>query len=305
MSDNIGFLFPGQGSQSVGMGADLYDKYPDARNVYDRAVDILEIDIREISFQGPEDRLRQTQFTQPAILVHSLAVLAVLPGIKPAIAAGHSLGEYSALFCAGALDFESVLKLVRRRGALMGAEGERSPGTMAAILGMDASSVEKLCEEVEGVVVPANYNEPQQTVVSGEVAAVETVARLAPERGARKAVLLPVSGAFHSPLLKDSAAEFAGFLEGFDISTPGFPVIANVTGKPVTTADEVRSALSRQLISPVRWVETMSSARETGCSNFIEPGPGRVLMGLARRIDREIKVTPVGTVDSVEALRNS
>jgi [acyl-carrier-protein] S-malonyltransferase len=284
------------------MGADLYDKHPPARDVYDRACDVLETDIRKLSFEGPEETLRQTRYTQPAILTHSLAVLAVLPEQKPAYAAGHSLGEYSALYAAGALDFDSVMKLVKRRAELMWEEGDRNPGTMAAIIGMPVEDVEQLCRDVEGVVVPANYNEPAQTVVSGEVPAVEKAVALATERGATKAVMLPVSGAFHSPLLEESGRSFARFLDGFEISGPRFPVIANVSGRPVSTPDIIRDALSRQLTSPVCWTKTMTFARDAGCTEFLELGPGRVLMGLARRIDRSLKVTPVGTADQVKAL---
>jgi len=301
MSDPIGFLFPGQGSQFVGMGADLYAKFPASRDVYDRAEQALELPIKKLSFEGPEDELRQTRYTQPAILTHSLAALAALPRLTPAMAAGHSLGEYSALFAAGALDFDSVMKLVKRRGALMYAEGEKNPGTMAAIIGMDAAAVEQLCTEVAGVVVPANYNEPKQTVISGEVPAVKAAAELAKTRGALKAVLLPVSGAFHSPLLKESAAEFADFLGGFEIRTPAFPVIANVTGQPVTAVDQVRDCLTRQLISPVRWVATIGNAKALGCRKYFEVGPGNVLAGLARRIDRELAVSPAGKVADIEA----
>lgn len=302
MSDAIGFLFPGQGSQFVGMGADLYAKFPAARDVYDRAEQVLELPIKKLSFEGPDDELRQTRYTQPAILTHSLAALAALPRLSPILAAGHSLGEYSALFAAGALDFDSVMRLVKRRGALMYAEGEKNPGTMAAIIGMEAAAVEQLCAEVSGVVVPANYNEPKQTVVSGEIPAVKQVVELAKSRGALKAVLLPVSGAFHSPLLKESAAEFADYLGGFEIRIPTFPVIANVTGQPVTAADQIRDCLGRQLISPVRWVATMASAKTLGAGKFLEIGPGNVLAGLARRIDRELSVTAVGKVTDIEAM---
>jgi [acyl-carrier-protein] S-malonyltransferase len=302
MNDAIGFLFPGQGSQFVGMGADLYAKLPPARDVYDRAEQVLELPVRKLSFEGPDDELRQTRYTQPAILTHSLAALAALPKLSPILAAGHSLGEYSALHAAGALDFDSVMQLVKRRGALMYAEGEKNPGTMAAIIGMEAAAVEQLCAEVGGVVVPANYNEPKQTVVSGEIPAVKQVVELAKSHGALKAVLLPVSGAFHSPLLKESAAEFADYLGRFEIRTPAFPVIANVTGQPVTSADQVRDCLGRQLISPVRWVATMATARDLGGTKFLEIGPGNVLAGLARRIDRKLSVTAVGKVADVEAL---
>jgi len=305
MSSNIGFLFPGQGSQFVGMGADLYEKCDKARNVYDRAEQVLELPVRRLSFEGPEDELRSTRYTQPAILVNSLAVLAVLPETAPTMAAGHSLGEYSALYAAGALDFDSVLKLVKRRGALMYAEGEVHPGTMAAILGLDAASVEAVCREVPGTVVPANYNEPKQTVISGEVEAVKAAAELARSRGALKAVMLPVSGAFHSPLLEESARAFADYLGQFEVHDPRFPVVANVTGRPVRTSAEVRDCLSRQLTSPVRWVDTMNAANELGCTRFFELGPGQVLAGLARRINRDLVVSPAGKVGDVAALAES
>ena len=305
MSDPVGFLFPGQGSQFVGMGADLYAKFARSRDVYERAEQVLEMPIKALSFEGPEEELRQTRNTQPAILTHSLAALAALPKVAATMAAGHSLGEYSALYAAGALDFDSVMKLVKRRGALMYAEGEKNPGTMAAIIGMEAGAVEQLCRDVGGVVVPANYNEPKQTVISGEIPAVKAAAELARTRGALKAVLLPVSGAFHSPLLKESAAEFADYLGAFEIRTPSFPVVANVTGEPVTTADQVRDCLTRQLISPVRWVATINTAKNLGCKRFLEVGPGNVLTGLARRIDRELVVNPVGKVADVEAMTAS
>ncbi|HDQ99037.1 MAG TPA: [acyl-carrier-protein] S-malonyltransferase [candidate division WOR-3 bacterium] len=299
---SCGLIFPGQGSQFVGMGADLYDRFPESRAVYDRACDVLEFDIREISFQGPEDRLRSTRYTQPAILVHSMAVLAALPALEPPAVAGHSLGEYSALYAAGALDFESVLKLVRRRAELMAAEGEKNPGTMAAIIGADAEKVGELCSRIEGIVVPANFNEPLQTVISGEVEAVRRAVELAPEIGARKAVLLPVSGAFHSPLLDESARAFADYLAGFEFRRGRCPVIANITGRQLRSPGELRYALGRQLTSPVRWVETIRSCRALGITNYLEPGPGRVLAGLVRRIDRDATVYPAGTADEITAL---
>lgn len=302
MADALGLLFPGQGSQAVGMGADLCEKFPAARDIYERAEQVLELPVKRLSFEGPEDELRQTRYTQPALVVHSMAALACLRGLTPALAAGHSLGEYSALYAAGALDFESTLRLVKRRGALMFAEGEKNPGTMAAIIGLEPAAVESLCAGVTGTVVPANYNEPKQTVVSGEVEAVKAVAELARTRGALKAVLLPVSGAFHSPLLGESAAEFAEYLGGFEVKTPSFPVIANVTAKPQTSAAEVRENLARQLISPVRWSGTIAAARDAGCRRFIEVGPGNVLAGLVRRIDRELVVQPAGKAGDITAI---
>ncbi|MBM3315962.1 ACP S-malonyltransferase [candidate division WOR-3 bacterium] len=300
--NDFGLLFPGQGSQTVGMAADLYERFPACRDVYDRAEQVLELPVKRLSFEGPEGELRQTRYTQPAILTHSLAVLACLPELRPPLAAGHSLGEYSALYAAGVFGFETVMKLVKRRAALMFAEGERNPGAMAAVIGMDSAGVEALCREVPGTVVPANYNEPKQTVVSGEVEAVKAAAELARARGALKAMMLPVSGAFHSPLLRESAREFAEFLSGFELRPPAFPVIMNATGAAALDAAAVRENLSRQLVSPVRWLQTMLTAKATGCAAFLEVGPGNVLAGLARRIDREVRVNPLGRTAEIEAL---
>lgn len=302
MNETFGYLFPGQGAQFVGMGLDLYETFPASRDVYERAEQILELPLKRLSFEGPEDELRQTRYTQPAILVHSLAALAALPDSKPMLAAGHSLGEYSALFCAGCIDFESALRLVKKRGELMFAEGKKNPGTMAAILGLDAASVESLCRDISGVVVPANYNEPKQTVISGEPEAVKQAAEAAKQRGALKTVLLPVSGAFHSPLLAESGREFTEFLSGFAIRDAAFPVVMNVTGRPSLKAAEIRDNLSRQLTSPVRWTEVITTAVELGCRSFLEVGPGSILAGLARRINRELTVLPAGRKNEIGAL---
>jgi [acyl-carrier-protein] S-malonyltransferase len=285
------------------MGRDLYDHYPAARAIYDRAEAVLELPIKRLSFEGPEAELRQTRFTQPAILVHSLAALSVLGELNPLMAAGHSLGEYSALYAAGCLDFDTVLKLVKMRAELMFAEGVERPGMMAAIIGLEAAVVEQICREVRGVVVPANYNEPKQTVISGEPAAVKEAMEQAKASGALKVVPLAVSGAFHSPLLDGSAQRFADYLERFEIKSPRFPVVMNVTGRPAASAEEVRANLIRQLISPVRWVEIISSARELGCQSFLEVGPGRVLAGLVKRIDAGLDVRPAGRAEEIEALR--
>ncbi|MEN9978842.1 MAG: ACP S-malonyltransferase [candidate division WOR-3 bacterium] len=303
MNSNAGFLFPGQGSQYVGMGQDLYNNFAAARMVYERAEEVLEIPVKRISFEGPEEELRQTRYTQPAILVHSMAVLAVLKDvITPILAAGHSLGEYSALYAAGSLGFEAVLKLVKRRAELMFREGEKRPGMMAAIIGIQSSVVEEICNEVTGVVVPANYNEPKQTVISGEPEAVQLAMNAARERGALKVVPLPVSGAFHSPLLEESAREFASYLGQFELADPKFPVIMNVTGRPAYSADEIRRNLTRQLISPVRWVDIIYSARELGCHFFWEVGPGKVLSGLVKRIASDLNVQPIGKTEELSAV---
>jgi [acyl-carrier-protein] S-malonyltransferase len=300
----IAFLFPGQGSQYVGMGKDLYDTFPEARAIYDQADEWLGMDIRKLSFEGPEEELRKTFITQPAILVNSIAATEVLKtrGLKPELGAGHSLGEYSALYAAGALDLQSVLALVKRRGALMFAEGEKNPGTMAAIIGLPAEKVIELCKEVEGIVVPANFNDPTQTAISGQIPAVEKAMELAKARGALKAVRLPVSGAFHSPLLENSAREFGEFLKGFKIRDAAFPVIANVTGEVEQTAADIRANLEKQLINPVRWVKTIQTARGLGFDQFYEVGPGKVLSSLVRRIDRAAPCATLGRVEELNAI---
>ncbi|MEO0108725.1 MAG: ACP S-malonyltransferase [candidate division WOR-3 bacterium] len=303
----IAFLFPGQGSQYVGMGKDLYETYPEAKAVYDQADELLGFKLSQLSFEGPEEELRKTLNTQPALLVHSAAVLAVLrtKKMRADIAAGHSLGEYSALLAAGSLSFEAALRLVRRRGELMWQEGTTNPGTMAAIIGLDEAAVIKLCQEVEGIVVPANFNEPTQIVVSGQVPAVERAMELARRRGALKVVRLPVSGAFHSPLLADSALRFREFLAQFEIGQPAFPVVANVTGELEQTAALVRSNLERQLTSPVRWTRTIQTMRTLGCERFYEVGAGKVLSGLVRRIDRAATSIPLGRVEELNALTSA
>jgi len=301
MNNNFGLLFPGQGSQYVGMGKDLYEMFPGARDVYERAEEVLEMSIRKISFEGPEELLRQTRYTQPAILTHSLAVLEMLGNIKTVIVAGHSLGEYSALYAAGSLDFISVMKLVKRRAELMFNEGEKRPGMMAAVIGLDARIIEEICDGVSGVVVPANYNEPKQIVIAGEPPAVQAAMELAKQQGALKVVALPVSGAFHSPLLSESAREFAEYLEQFEIKTPQVPVVMNVTGMLVTTAGEVKSNLARQLISPVQWIKTVITAKNSGCQYFIEVGPGRVLSGLVKRIAPEVHIRQLGKAEEWQA----
>lgn len=304
MADKLAFLFPGQGSQMVGMGKELYDRFPEAKNIYDQAETILAMAIKKFSFEGPEDELRKTYITQPAILVNSLAVFAILKqkGMMPEIAAGHSLGEYSALYAAESLDFESVLKIVKKRGELMFAEGEKNPGTMAAILGLADDIVVNLCKEISGTVVAANFNAPGQVAISGEIEAVKKAAELAKEKGAMKAVMLPVSGAFHSPLLNNSAQEFKQFLAGYNIKEPKFPIIPNVTGEPVKTASEIRKSLENQLISPVLWTKTIQTAKNLGFNKFYEVGPGKVLSGLVKRIDKSLSIMPVGRNEEIDAL---
>lgn len=298
----IAFLFPGQGSQKVGMGADLVERHPDLQDRYfDAADDILGMDLTALCFEGPEEDLRSTDNTQPAIFTVSVATMHVLSsaGITPSAAAGHSLGEYAALVCAGVLDFADGLRLVRRRGELMAAVNQRTPGAMAAVIGLDPDAVDKVCAEAAadgGVVEPANYNEPQQTVISGQQEAVTRASGLATERGAR-VVPLTVGAPFHCSLMNALAGEFAEELERYEFRDPTIPVIANVTGEPVTTAAEVKDRLRRQVAGAVRWTDTLQRLQADGVDTFVEVGPGRVLSGLV------MKTLPDATTHATEKVR--
>ena len=294
------FLFPGQGSQYVGMGKDFYNNYSFARQIYDKSEDILEIPIKKLSFEGPETELRNTNITQPAILIHSIACYEIIKqkGIIPELVCGHSLGEYSALYCAGVLDFESVLKLVKRRGELMFSEGLRKLGAMAAIIGLSDESVVDLCNRGSGVVVPANFNAPGQIVVSGEPSAVKEMCDSAIAKGA-KAIMLPVSGAFHSPLLQESAQGYKDYMKTFAFNPPKFPIIPNRTALATVDLSEIKNALEEQLINPVLWTKSILTAKNLGFTNFIEVGPGRVLSGLVKRIDKNLETSTVGTIDEI------
>ncbi len=302
----IAFIFPGQGSQQVGMGKDLYESFPLARTFYDRAEEILGFPLKKYSFNGPEEELKQTRVTQPALFVHSVIVDQILKeaGIRPEIVAGHSLGEYSALVSAEALSFEEALPLVKLRGELMQHAGEIRPGTMAAILGLSDEEVEALCREASasGVVVPANYNSPGQLVVSGSVEGVRKAMELAKEKGARRAVELVVSGAFHSPLMESAIEKLKEAIENADFRKPRVPLVPNVTAQATTDPAEIREQLVRQLVQPVRWVESVREMVRQGATQFYEVGSGRVLTGLLKRIDRSVSCTPVGTVETLSKM---
>lgn len=283
----VALVFPGQGSQYVGMARDFHAGSAAARELCETADRLLGVPLSRICFEGPEETLRQTEYTQPAIFLHSMIAAAHRPGPAAAMAAGHSLGEYSALVHAGAMSFEDGLRLVRLRGQLMQRAGEERRGTMAAVIGLDPEALEAVCAQAaaRGVVQPANYNSPGQVVISGSVEGVHAAMELAKARGARMVKELVVSGAFHSPLMESAREGLRRALAETPIRDAAIPVYANVTAAPVRTADEIRSLLERQITSPVRWEETVRAMVRDGATAFHEIGPGKVLQGLVRRID--------------------
>ncbi len=298
-------LFPGQGSQYVGMGKTLCERFPEARARFDEASEILGFDLLRVCSEGPEEELRKTHTTQPALYVKSLAAWAVVEDLlHPEFVAGHSLGEYSALAVAGALSFADGVRAVRKRGQLMWESGVKRPGTMAAILGLALPAVDAICTDAatSGLVQPANLNAPGQVVISGERAGVERAVELAQERGAKRAMLLNVSGAFHSALMGDARVELEEFLRDLKIADARVPVIANVTARPVTRADEIRALLGEQMTSAVRWEDSMRQLIGSGCE-FVELGAGSVLKGILRQIDKSATCVAVGIAESVDDLR--
>ncbi len=304
VSVRTAFIFPGQGSQHVGMGRDLAARHPEARRVFEEADRFLDLPLSRICFEGPEAELRETRNTQPAILVHSLAVLACMPASCDTdfhFAAGHSLGEYTAYVAAGSLQFADALRLVRRRGELMFRAGQDRPGTMAAVLGLSGDTLREALAGINGVVVPANENSPGQIVISGEIAAVREAMQRCKEAGAKRVLPLDVSGAFHSPLMEGAARGLEESLMRVTIERARVPVYANASAAPVVEPEEIRRSLGRQLLSPVRWEATIRAIRAAGCERFVEIGPGRVLTGLARSIDRSVVTA---SVDTAEELRS-
>ncbi len=291
------------------MGRDLAEAFPEARAVFERADEALGVSLSRIMWEGPVDDLTATHNAQPAILVHSMAVHALIGGTLDgvALAAGHSLGEFSAHVAAGTLSFDDAVRAVRRRGELMFRSGAERPGTMAAVIGLDDGALERVCREAsgeDGVCVPANYNSPGQTVISGDVAAVERAMEAAREAGAKRAIPLNVSGAFHSPLMEVAESGLREQLETVELSDPSYPVVSNVTAAPVSDPDEARRLLVDQLTSPVRWAASIHTMRDRGIERFVELGPGRVLSGLVRRIDRAVTVEDIGSADQVDAFLN-
>lgn len=303
----LALLMPGQGSQFVGMGRALCDFDTGAAEVFEQANDVLGVDLRRICWEGPEEVLTRTENAQPAILLHSYAVWVCLPEAvreRVTVGAGHSLGEFSAYLAAGALDFRDAIRLVRTRGELMGRAGTARPGTMAAVIGLDSDAVIEVCEAAgDGIVVPANYNAPGQIVISGDTQAVGMARERALAAGAKRALPLNVSGAFHSPLMAEAREGLGLALEGVEVRDPRFPVVANAAARPVTQAGKAKELLVEQLTSPVRWVECVESMRATQPDAWLEVGPGKVLTGLMRRIDRSTVVHAIGGSEDLEAIQ--
>lgn len=283
------FVFPGQGSQFAGMGKDLYENNAKAREMFDKANEILGFNITDVMFEGTADDLKQTKVTQPAVFLHSVVLAATMGDeFNPDMVAGHSLGEFSALVAAGAMAFEDGLKLVAARARAMQKACEAKPSTMAAVLALPDEKVEEICDSVEGTVVAANYNCPGQIVISGEIEAVDTACAKALEAGAKRALRLPVGGAFHSPLMEPARQELAAAIEATEFSTPRVPVYQNVDAKPHTDPAEIKANLVAQLTAPVRWTRSVQNMIADGATEFIEVGPGKVLRGLVGKIDRSV-----------------
>lgn len=308
MSARVALLFPGQGSQSVGMGQALSRAFPQAKRTVDEADAILGFQLSRLMWDGPAEELKRTENAQPALLVHSVAALRALGDLAPhpLFAAGHSLGEFSAHVAAGTLDFADALRAVRLRGELMAESGARRPGAMAAVLGMTDEAVSAGCAEAsnrDSVVAPANFNSDGQVVISGDADAVARASTMLKDAGARRVVPLEVSGAFHSPLMQSAVDGLRAHLESLSFSDPVFPVVSNVTAEPVTNGGEARELLVRQLTSPVRWAESVSSMVAAAVGLFIELGPGSVLCGLNRRNAKAVPCRSIGEPGEVRALR--
>ncbi|HEY8552469.1 MAG TPA: ACP S-malonyltransferase [Thermaerobacter sp.] len=301
-------VFPGQGAQYVGMGRDLYERFPEARRAFEEASAAAGFDVARLCFEGPEERLQLTEFQQPALLAVGVACWRVLEarGLEPAAAAGLSLGEYGALVVAGVLDLGEAARVVRLRGRFMQEAVPPGEGAMAAILGLEAAAVEDLCRQVmaagTGVVEPANYNCPGQIVVAGHRAAVEAAVERARSAGARRSVLLPVSAPFHCRLMQPAAQRLAEVLAQVPMRPARIPVVANVTAEPVTDPERIRELLVQQVHRPVRWEQSVRRMQAEGITRLVEMGPGKTLAGFARRIDRSLEAVPAGTAEEILTL---
>jgi len=283
------YVFPGQGAQFVGMGKDLYDSSPVAKELFEKANEILGFRITDLMFAGTDEDLKQTKVTQPAIFLHSVILAKVLGNdFKPEMVAGHSLGEFSALVAAGALSFEDGLRLVSARAMAMQKACELQPSTMAAVLGLDDSKVEEICASVDEVVVAANYNCPGQLVISGSVKGIDIACERLKEAGAKRALKLAVSGAFHSPLMEPARQELEAAINATPFNKPVCPIYQNVTAKPTSSPEEIKKNLVAQLTAPVRWTQTVQNMIADGATEFVELGPGNVLQGLIKKVNKDI-----------------
>ncbi|WP_420316060.1 ACP S-malonyltransferase [Ekhidna sp.] len=287
------YVFPGQGAQFSGMGKELYDNHSSAKTLIDKSNDILGFDIKSIMFSGSDEQLKQTKVTQPAIFIHSVVAALTSEDFNPDMVAGHSLGEFSALVANGVLSFDDGLSLVSKRAMAMQKACEMQESTMAAVLGLEDEVVEKVCEETDGVVVAANYNCPGQLVISGEVAAVNEACEKLKDAGAKRALVLPVGGAFHSPLMEPAREELAAAIESTHFNSPNCPVYQNVDAKGYSDVDSIKKNLVLQLTSPVRWTQSVQNMIADGASMFVECGPGKVLQGLVKKVDREMEVSGI------------
>ncbi len=283
------YVFPGQGAQFSGMGKDLYESSETAKKLFDKANEILGFNITEIMFNGTEEELKQTKVTQPAVFLHSVILAKTLTDFKPEMVAGHSLGEFSALVANGALSFEDALQLVSKRALAMQKACEITPSTMAAVLNLEDKVVEDICASIDGVVVAANYNCPGQLVISGETKAVELACEKMKEAGAKRALILPVGGAFHSPMMEPAREELAAAIEATTFHTPICPVYQNVTASAVSDPAQIKANLITQLTAPVRWTQSVQQMIADGATSFTEVGPGKVLMGLINKIDKSVE----------------
>ena len=286
-------VFPGQGSQFVGMGKELYESRSDIKDLMDSANSILGFDILSVMFEGSDEDLKKTEVTQPAIFIHSVAALKAANGVGAEMVAGHSLGEFSALVANSVLSFDDGLALVSARAKAMQQACDANPSSMAAILGLADEKVEEICQQVEGLVVPANYNCPGQLVISGETAAVEKACELMKEAGAKRALLLPVNGAFHSPLMQPAQEQLAGAIEKTKFQKATIPVYQNITTTAVTNPDEIKKNLIAQLTGPVKWTQSVQNMIRNGAQQFIEVGPGKTLQGLIKKIDNTVEVSSI------------